>query len=299
MNLAPLRYRRIFERDGGPIKKLVVGKVLLWDGTPYCEAAAYFSDELSLPAEESLRIYDDIGGCGMDPSQAVAGYKAISEALERWAFHAIWEGSDISKFGFSVDPSTTGMAAYPGLTSSGARRISNWEAVERWSLLEWWRGGLPLKIDGEYDPLSGRAEILTPFSGAAVALIWASSTRFPFRTYGFAAGRDFESACAKAAVELTRNLYGLNAYFEKGGSGSDLREMTERRLYYFSRGDGARAVDLLIASSRALSPVSKIPRKLVDAEIPGPWSRYAAVWRTLYAHEAGVDDEEALEVFSF
>ena len=72
----------------------------------------------------------------------VARYMAISESLERWAFHVKVNDFDRDLYGFDRDASSNGMAAFPGLFSSQCRKKAYWEALERFCVIAWWDGRL-------------------------------------------------------------------------------------------------------------------------------------------------------------
>lgn len=292
LSLAAWRYRAAAAGKGGPIASLLDGPGTLWDGRPCREAFATLLPDLRRAAPRSL--YGDADGQGTAPTRAEACHRAVSEALERWAFYAASEGPDKARFGFDVEPSTTGMAAFPGLTRAGARALARLEAVERWSVLEWWRGSLPSRRRAGPGLPPGALEVHTPFARAAVAVVWTPPAEGRPAAYGFAAGPDFKRAAAKAGVELSRNARALAG--AAAPSGPD-----ERRLVYFSGPVGfARFTARVDAAEREAASPPEAPHALVDAEVPGPWSRYATVWRVLWRHRTGPDRDRADEtVFRF
>lgn len=294
LSLAALRYRAAAAGRGGPIAALVDGPGTLWDGRPCREAFATLVPALRRPAPRSL--YGDADGQGTAATRAEACHRAVSEALERWAFYAASESPDRARWGFDVEPSTTGMAAFPGLTRSGARSLARLEAVERWSVLEWWRGNLPSRRHEGPGLPPGALEVLTPFARAAVAVVWTPPTGGRPAAYGFAAAPDFRRAAAKAGVELSRNARALASAGAATASGPQ-----ERRLVYFSGLEGFAHFEARAAAAEGLGPTPPAaPKALIDAELPGPWSRYATVWRVLWRHREGPDRDSADEtVFRF
>src|SRR4051812_46510497 len=147
-------------------------------------------------------MYSPAQGTGTSPSPMVARFMAISEGLERWAhweLHAVSEGSD---YGFDVDPSSNGMGAFPGLFARQARRSAQWEATERFNVLNWWEGNLEGRETHTRWPGVRAIAITSPAPGIAVIL--HRRTDEGFFAYGHAAALDFESACLKAAHELER-----------------------------------------------------------------------------------------------
>ena len=89
-------------------------------------------------------VFSAANGSGTSDSPMVARFMALSEALERWAHWQLCTRADGGiPYGFDVDPSTNGMAAYPGLWGRQARPGALMEASERFNLLNWWEGHLP------------------------------------------------------------------------------------------------------------------------------------------------------------
>lgn len=305
LSLAPFKYRNILERDGGPVRLLEASATARWTGEPCYAAAATLSDALRPERPRKLGIYDDADGGGMHASRNQACFIAVSEALERWAFYASHRGPDRTALAFDLDASTTGMAAFPGLTAAPARRNALLEAAERWSVLEWWRGRLPAT---PFSPGAADAEALelaTPFADARVVIVWTGSPRFGGRTYGFAAAPTRDAAVTRAGVELTRNLNALGRFYERSGSTpatvdlAAVADRLERRLVYFSTPAGVGSFDARAEASRALKDRPSPPSPAADREVTGPWSRYARVWRVLYPHAGGADDDSETGVFAF
>jgi len=82
----------------------------------------------------------------------VARYMAISEAMERWAFHVKVNDFDRDLYGFDRDASSNGMAAFPGLFKSAARKKAYHEALERFALIGWWDGRLQATREPSHFP---------------------------------------------------------------------------------------------------------------------------------------------------
>lgn len=307
LNLAPFRFRTVYEKDGGPIAGVTVGPGRLWDGTPCFDAGARLRQGLRPTETPRLQLYAALDGGGTASSRTVACFKAISEALERYAFFEASVGRDREAYGFAVDDSTTGMAAFPGLTAAPARAIARLEAIERWAVLEWWRGALPARVRGQATPDGGSLEVVTPFRNCSVAVLWHRSKESGLLSYGFAAAEDPARSAAKAAIELTRNLRVLGAFFKESSVRPDSYDRTtldsymERRLIFFSTSEGVRLFQERVATSLGLDPrPGAEPEVLIDREILGPWSRYAHVWRILLRHTQGAEtDFERDDVFAF
>src|ERR1044071_7034575 len=141
LSLAGLRYRNVLAEHGGPIQRIETGHF------PVRGRRTILANATLVPGlvrKGPLSLFSDADGTGTHPVAAVARHKAVSEAMERWAFHALVRSDRAEEFGFDVDPSSCGMAAFPGFLRRQARRSAVLEAVERFSLIAWWDG----KIDG-------------------------------------------------------------------------------------------------------------------------------------------------------
>ena len=84
-NLAPLRYRNILSRDGGPIERIEIRKLGTTDKQTY-EAVAFLAPTLVPPWHRKSALYSCGHGGGTHSSRNVACHISISEAMERWAF---------------------------------------------------------------------------------------------------------------------------------------------------------------------------------------------------------------------
>lgn len=297
LSLAPFRYRNILEKDGGPVRKVNASEGALWDGSSRFFAAASLVPSLRPAGPKRLALYDDDDGGGTHPSKNMACFIAISEALERWAYYATRRGERRSEFGFDREDSTTGMAAFPGFTPSPARERARHEAAERWGLLEWWQGKLPARGLGLSCSRAEAAEVITPFPDTRLVILWTKCPESGAYAYGFAGAGDIRKAVDRAGVELTRNITVLDRRASSSESGP-VKLMGERRLVRFSTADGFNAFQSRLEASKALSSCPETPGSIVDAEVPGPWSRYTQVWRVLYPH-AKPDDDSEIDVFAF
>ncbi len=282
-------------KDGGPVAKLVFSEIVTDKNTKQYEVGCYLKEELRPSHIPKYHLYGNPDGTGTDKYKSVACYKAISEALERWAFYQT-KDENVIKYGFDVDPSTTGMAAYPGLFKSQARNIAMLEALERWVISEWWSGCLSSFTLADVQlPQNIVIEIV---GYGVVAVIWnqldSSSQNI---AYGFAAGSSAKLAIEKAECELQRNIFVLKNYFEKESQiNLSMLSLQEQRLVWFSKPEGHRLFLDRVSKSKLDMQTNKIPKLLVDKEVIGPWSSYATVWRCLFnsAH-----DNNGLNTFMF
>ena len=137
ISLAALRYRNVLAAHGGPVERIETGEFPVRSRRMF-QANARLSPGLT--RKRQMSIYSDADGTGTHRIASIARHMAVSEALERWAFHATVRSERAAEFGFDVDPSSNGMAAFPGVLRRNARRKAMLEAVERFCLIALWEG---------------------------------------------------------------------------------------------------------------------------------------------------------------
>jgi len=269
-SLAAIKYRSVLAKFGGPIERLTIG---LFNGTKFYQANAYLVQGLRPKAKRNL--YGNCDGTGDSKFALVARQKAISEALERWAHRQMWNGVDRKQFGFDIDPSSCGMAAFPGLLKRTARIPARLESIERFALISWWDGRIGVS---PLPRLPNRIEsfrLEQPISDTEVVVVFRLS-EIGHVSYGHAAGRTVAEAQEKAIIELMRTDFILTRHKQLGHS-NDVAYFFEQRCLYFASPEGHQKFLQKVAT-----PPTKpaLPWKPVfDGEIPGPWSKYATVWR--------------------
>jgi ribosomal protein S12 methylthiotransferase accessory factor YcaO len=263
----------VLAAQGGPVERLEEGRVAAF-GHNYFQANAFLRN--SLVARRPLGIYCDADGSGMHRSPMVARHIAISECIERWAYHETLNSATRAEFCFDVDCSSNGMAAFPGLSINPARQAARFEAFERSSIFNWWER----RIDGNLRATRWprvSAVLFGPFVGT-VAVILFTRSKLGFYAYGHAAADSFERACDRAMMELCRHESAIHSWSIKGMV--PIEDRFERRARFFSSDEGfAIFEDRLktkVGGSNALSAI------ICDSEIRGPWSSYATVWRFLF-----------------
>jgi len=281
LNLAPWRYRQIFTEQGGPITRIEFSEFMVL-GYRCFQANAYLASHLTGKARPKLDLYSTADGTGTDRSAMVARYMAISEALERWAFHAKVNDFDRDVYGFDRDASSNGMAAFPGLFDWQCRKKAYFEALERFCVIAWWEGRLAAEVSPTNWNDVFALVIQHPLGDGVVVILFRRCTPGAFYSYGHAAGRDFRGACHRASIELCRNEYVLRSYRATHPTFSyvdlpQVHDIFERRLLFFSLPEGHALFQerLKTEPRRPIEP----PNVLFDGPIVGPWSRYATVWR--------------------
>ena len=282
LSLASLRFRNILSAEGGPIERLELADSALL-GRRCFLANAYLREDL-IAWRMSRVVYGSANGSGTDESPMVARFKAISEALERWAHMAVLTSADRDRCGFDVDPSSNGMAAFPGLFRRQARVAAQMEASERFNLLSWWEGRLAaLEQDTKWPGV--RAAVLCSDAPGVTVILFRQSPHGHY-AYGHASGPDYDSACNRAAMEMERHdkvvaRYALVHTGEAGYAAPANAHPIEQRSVFFSTPQG-HELFLERLRSRPRQTVRK-PKLVFDGPVRGPWSRYADVWRVVYA----------------
>ena len=272
-SLAAFRYRAVLESDGGPISSVEEGEIAI-SGRNYSQANARLRE--TLVRRKERQIYSNADGSGLHPSAMVARHIAISEALERWAYYETVHSPKSACYGFHVDASSNGMAAFPGMSVTTARRAARFEAIERYCLLNWWE----LRIDGHrretvWPGISAVA--FTPEAGCVAVILFAKSDR-GYYAYGHAAAESFQDACNRARLELLRHEWAIGSWIRLGTQRPP-EDLFERRSWFFSTDAGRASFNERLATRvRRAAPSMEV---LCDAEIPGPWSAYTTVWRYL------------------
>ena len=274
-SLAAINYRDIFTSAGGPIERILSGSIDVL-GKRAHQANAYLAPGL-IRGKPAHSVYGNADGTGASGSAQVARHMAISEALERWAFYDLSQGPTAAKYGFDADHSTNGMAAFPGFLKAQARQRARYEALERWALVSWWSGHMRASIVG--DALFGVTALRLEHSAefGEVAILFRRSAAGHV-SYGYSAGSSFRTAAARAAVELARNEF-VVGYYKLRTAAREVPNCFERRCLYFA-GEEGHAEFLRRVFDRRPHRESQWSVHF-DGELPGPWSRYATVWRVV------------------
>lgn len=281
LSFAAFRYRNVLVSAGGPIERLEVADATVF-GERCFLANAYLGKDLGGNREESA-LYSRANGSGTDASPMVARFKAVSEAMERWAHWQLHASPDRAKYGFDVDPSSNGLAAFPGFWRRQARGGALLEAAERFNLLNWWEGRLTALETETRWPGVRAATLCSQAPGITVILF--KRTKAGFVAYGHAAAMSFDAACWKAAEEMERHAQVVQKYaLSHAGSIRDPLPVTahplERRSLFFAREEGH---ELFLERLRTPARAEAELKLVYDGPVPGPWNRYADVWRVVYA----------------
>ena len=281
LSLAALRYRSVLATSGGPVDKLEMFDFTVLGRREFLANATLRTGLVDTAWDR--KVFSAASGSGVSPSPMVARFMAISESMERWAHWQLHNGVDRARYGFDIDPSTNGMAAFPGLWRRQARSGALMEAGERFNLLNWWEGHLPAAETATEWPGVRAAVICSSVPGLTVVLF--RRTVEGFVAYGHGSAMDYATACRKAAVEMERHEVVLSGFAlthagRIDGQLSADAHPIERRSLFFATGAGHELFLERLRSGPRKSPPK--PRLVFDGVIPGPWSRYADVWRVVY-----------------
>lgn len=279
VSLAPLKYRNVLASDGGPIAKIEFQECSV-AGAPAAEARAYLKEEL-FPGSQPVNA----DGAGTHSSPLIARFMAISEAIERWALRALVTSGDVARYGLNVDITSNGIAAFPGLFDYQARKRAYSEAIERHCLISWWEGILPT-IPLAFPGLKELGiEIINPYSKHSVALLWKLCNN-NYYTFAFSYGHNLENAVWRAGIELERTEEILHGYYARNPEPKlteilRIDDIILRRMVYFSTRHGFKRFLERLKNTPTCPPKQK-PNVIFDGKIPGPWSKYATVWRVVF-----------------
>lgn len=274
INFAAIRYRDVLAEFGGPIARISATPVSIF-GRTAIQANAYLADGL-VNRRPKMELYGNADGTGTHRTAQVARYTAVSEALERWAFHQEHRGPRAKLFGFDVDPSSNGMAAFPGLTGRQARRRARMEALERFAIVSWWDGRIACSFVTSPVPDVNVLRLHHTADFGEVVIVFRTAPTGHV-SYGHAAGKTLDQAIDRAVVELARTDFVL-AYRKLRREASEVSDFCERRCIYFSSPEGHR--EFLDRVFRRPEKPAPAWNTVYDGEIHGPWSKYATVWRT-------------------
>ncbi len=144
---AGYRYRNVLESEGGPVGRVMLREFPVYGRQMY-QANAWLSRFRLSPNAKRFALYSDADGTGTAHAPMIARYMAISESMERWAYRTKVKADDRELYGFDVDESTNGMAAFPGLFPLGgpeawARSWRPWSVRQHHRLVggrHRWRG---------------------------------------------------------------------------------------------------------------------------------------------------------------
>lgn len=276
INIGPLSYNNLLN-NSEIISEIIQYKVNVLNGKTLFETSAKLNENLRPKDIFQSKIYSNFDGSGTSFFRNNSLYKAVSEAVERWAFYDSSEGDEYLKLKFDVNPSTCGMASYPELFPYWSRKNAVYEAVERYAIHAFNRKKIPV-VELQSNIVGLKVyKLITTIKDMETILI--SYFNGSFYTYGFSCKKTQEESIDHALIELARNERVLKKLYLSSFDILDM-EISDRRLIFFSTVEGYQS--FLQKIETAPSKVQEIPKLILSREIKGPWTRYAKVWRHLY-----------------
>jgi hypothetical protein len=275
LNLAPIRYAFVAE-EGGPIANLEYGQTdYLGESWQLCRAT--LQEGYQHPMGKKLQLFHSADGSGMGKTRLDARAKAISEALERWAFQESSSGPDAVLYGYQYSMSTKGMAAFPGVFPGQARRAAISEAYEYYSVDAWWGGTLKHWIINRDDATIVFIDQPDYNGFIALAIRHLDQTDY-VASYGIGSGATPEEAELKAQLEACRSqtILERRSAVPVAARTRPVLE-TEQLLLEFASKSGFDVVKDRLATQPWL-PALK-PKVVFDGPVKGAWNKYTHVWR--------------------
>jgi len=275
LNLAPIRYAMVAE-EGGPVENLEYGQISYLNRA-WHQCRATLLPEFRHPMGEKLCLFNAADGSGMGQTRLEARARAVSEALERWAYQESSSGPDSLLYGYQYADSTKGMAAFPSLFPGQARRAAVAEAHEYYAIDAWWAGTLRHWIINRDD-----ATIVfidqPEYAGYIALAIRNLDLNQYVASYGIGSGTTPQEAELKAQLEACRSESILQAR-ERIPENARRRPVleTEQNLLRFASPEGHTIVLDRLASQPWLPPIK--PKVVFDGPVKGPWNKYTHVWR--------------------
>jgi hypothetical protein len=182
------------------------------------------------------------------------------------------------------------LAAFPGIGHQHVRELALQETIERWSICAWWEGYLPTRPLITPHKSLNACTITHPWkktgnSNLEVVMLWTSYILGNRTTYAFACGNTTNEALNHAYNELRRNIEALiksKKILESDQNISPVKTEENRLLFFSTEAGLSLFMKRLQASALLQAPLVSIPKLLVHQAIPGPWSQYTKVWRSLF-----------------
>lgn len=235
--------------------------------------------------------YGHATGSGTSVKRRESICKAISESIERWAYY---ESIESNSKAFFIERSSAGMAAFPSFLVTSSRKIARQEAIEKYALDLFSKKRVRAYSYNKYE---GVDSILIPIDKYHVCI---SSMKFKKDNvdryaHGFSIDLNPDKSIYKSLYELQRNVHIIQ---ESNDEESNLLSIYERRMMFYSYQYGNQKFEDLkkIALQSAKTSLFNIVFKF-DAEIRGPWTKFAKVWRSVVDSLDG--DTNNVEVFFF
>jgi hypothetical protein len=262
----------------------------LWQSTAQLHADCGLSGAQS-------KVFGTCGG-GWSSDKELSQCKAVTEAIERWAYRRYCRFSP-KEAALDIDPTSNGFAALPHSLSEKQVMINAYsEALERWILNRIWDyGDLELypssiqesSITKLFDGFKGKLHCfemkLQPHNLDQLPRIETFFKLCVFETEtggaipGSACGNNSQSVGERALLEAFINVTAFNLMRKRDLTVFD--DILEQRLYYFgNRKQGYSEVEKRILNPNTRT-CSETPKVIFSKRLPGPWEPEVLVHRVL------------------
>ena len=197
--------------------------------------------------------------------------------------------SDLKHLRFDLNPTSTGFAAFPGLFINRVRAVAKLEALERWTIINWWLGKVRSCFCRKVKYKEGELSVYqlacdtNRFFVGLLHFQFTVHAEQKVNAFSFAAGPSLDQAIDRAKIELDRNINSLKRFLSNFAEvPTGVHAVEEARLLYFSTHEGLLSFQDKIRFSQHIVTDFSMLETVVDCEVIGEWSRYAKVWRYLY-----------------
>jgi len=254
-------------------------------------------------------------GAGWSTDKEESQCKAVTEAVERWAFRYCSKHSP-AEAGLEVNPTTDGFAALPA--TLGEKRLlihAYCEALERWGLNRLWdHGDIAFRHVKPHD--DRLLKLFVPFPGElhcfeAVASLDRSSPVSPTQltfclcVFETPTGGAIPGSACGASPQATLERAVLEAYVHvrafakmKDRAVESFENLIEKRLCFF----GNQTRGYAMVKERIKETVSPAPIKAPDIafskRLNGPWNPEVLVLRVMLSGDSKAANDTALDRFS-
>lgn len=263
-----------------------------------------------IPDDRRLQVLQYAGG-GWSRDREVSQCKAVTEAIERWAFR-FYALNAPSEAGLNLDPTSNGFAALP--VSLGDSRLESGaycEAVERWTLARLWeQGDLPTREIVLDDPTL--ADLLpkslgslrcfeTTLRSATPQLSGGDRLYFVLCLVRTSTGGVLPgSACGLHRIEVLERAIceariHINAFKRMQAMiGAQFANLTEKRLRFFAENPGGYDMILRRLMVSGEPTDMQAPPPEFSRRLQGEWEPEVAVHRVMveqamHLQEGGVE----------
>jgi len=278
----------------GPVTSIISAPYpSFWSRVLWHSSATLHPD---LKLSPGARVLESCGS-GWSGDKQESQCKAVTEAVERWAFSYYQKFPD--KAGLALDNTSTGFAALPGTFDQAQLYVNAYcEALERWTLNSIWdNSSIPLNsvalkrgpLIEMFSKFKGRLHCFkTIFDVSDLDFFAKKEAAFFFCIFetstggaipGSACGIDEEKTLQRALVEAlihTRVLNRLKEY-----PPDSLKDILERRILFFGNDPAGFAKVKERIDSGASNPPPAKPPMVFSKQLPGPWNPEILVHRVI------------------